>query len=253
MPIISDAIRENNKEYWRVTPAFEHSDEYANITQVFIDDIRKYLCRKRRRRFILSVCTYLVDICQHVNGEKWPVELQLLSASFRELMKSGYNEKTSSLRTLALHNVNFANRTNIYHTVAYTVSAYCLDPVRPPLGVLERIGYNVCNTAEFRDTVQKIMWLSSRDKTNAAIKWQDGWFSSTVVGLAQAIKKTAAFDRLPILADALEEAGCVDKTLLAICRQTTWFPPYMYFLEILNGGAKWMKTQTKGNNNEVFH
>jgi len=44
------------------------------------------------------------------------------------------------------------------------------------------------------------------------------WLSSTAVSLAQSIYEDRAFDRLPILADALEEAGCDDPELLAHCR-----------------------------------
>jgi hypothetical protein len=40
------------------------------------------------------------------------------------------------------------------------------------------------------------------------------WLNSTVVQLASGIYVEGAFDRLPILADALEEAGCDDQALL---------------------------------------
>jgi hypothetical protein len=40
-----------------------------------------------------------------------------------------------------------------------------------------------------------------------------------VVKLAQSIYDDRAFDRLPLLADALEEAGCHDADILAHCRQ----------------------------------
>ena len=51
---------------------------------------------------------------------------------------------------------------------------------------------------------------------NAAwLAWNDG----TVPKLAQAIYDERAFDRLPVLADALEEAGCHDPDILAHCRQ----------------------------------
>ena len=46
------------------------------------------------------------------------------------------------------------------------------------------------------------------------LRWNDG----TVVKLARAIYNDRAFDRLPILADALEEAGCSDQDLLGHCR-----------------------------------
>ena len=44
------------------------------------------------------------------------------------------------------------------------------------------------------------------------------WNGGTVAKLAHAIYHEAAFDRLPILADALEEAGCHDSALLSHLR-----------------------------------
>ena len=45
------------------------------------------------------------------------------------------------------------------------------------------------------------------------------WRTSNVVGLAQSIYADRAFDRLPILADALEDAGCDNADILNHCRQ----------------------------------
>lgn len=45
------------------------------------------------------------------------------------------------------------------------------------------------------------------------------WNGGTVVKLARAIYEDRTFDRLPILADALEEAGCDNADILAHCRQ----------------------------------
>jgi hypothetical protein len=44
------------------------------------------------------------------------------------------------------------------------------------------------------------------------------WNGGTAVKLARAIYDERAFDRLPILADALEEAGCTDADILSHCR-----------------------------------
>jgi hypothetical protein len=45
------------------------------------------------------------------------------------------------------------------------------------------------------------------------------WDGGTVRKLAQAIYDERAFERLPVLADALEEAGCADSAVLSHCRQ----------------------------------
>jgi hypothetical protein len=44
------------------------------------------------------------------------------------------------------------------------------------------------------------------------------WLTSTAVSLAEGIYADRAFDRLPILADALQDAGCEDEQVLAHCR-----------------------------------
>jgi hypothetical protein len=46
------------------------------------------------------------------------------------------------------------------------------------------------------------------------LTWNDG----TIPKLAQGIYDERAFDRLPILADALEESGCSDQDILGHCR-----------------------------------
>jgi hypothetical protein len=50
------------------------------------------------------------------------------------------------------------------------------------------------------------------------VSLQTTWLTSTVVRLAQTFYEDHAFDRLPILADALEEAGCTDATILGHLR-----------------------------------
>ena len=45
------------------------------------------------------------------------------------------------------------------------------------------------------------------------------WLTSAVVGLARGVYADRAFDMLPILADAIQDAGCEDEHLLGHCRR----------------------------------
>jgi hypothetical protein len=47
---------------------------------------------------------------------------------------------------------------------------------------------------------------------------EPGWLTSTAAGLASGIYAERAFDLLPVLADALQDAGCGDADVLAHCR-----------------------------------
>jgi hypothetical protein len=44
------------------------------------------------------------------------------------------------------------------------------------------------------------------------------WLTPTVTAVAQGVYADRAFDRLPVLADALEDAGCTDASILDHCR-----------------------------------
>jgi hypothetical protein len=57
----------------------------------------------------------------------------------------------------------------------------------------------------FRPATANRVWLT----------WNDG----AIPKLAHAVYDERAFDRLPVLADALEEAGCTDAAILGHCRQ----------------------------------
>lgn len=63
------------------------------------------------------------------------------------------------------------------------------------------------------------------------LAWKDG----TVPKLAQAIYDDRAFDRLPILADALEEAGCTNADILSHCRGSGPHIPGCWALDLILG------------------
>jgi hypothetical protein len=72
----------------------------------------------------------------------------------------------------------------------------------------ERICWEFCN--QFRDVAGNPFRPVVADPA---------WLTPTVVAFAESLYEARAFDRLPILADALEEAGCTSADLLLHCRQ----------------------------------
>lgn len=73
----------------------------------------------------------------------------------------------------------------------------------------------------FRPVTVHASWLA----------WSDG----TVVKLAQGIYADRAFDRLPVLADALEEAGCDNAAILDHCRQPGVHAKGCWVVDLLSG------------------
>jgi hypothetical protein len=61
------------------------------------------------------------------------------------------------------------------------------------------------------------------------------WNGGDLPRLAQAIHDERAFDRLPILADALEDGGCVEESILAHCRQPGEHVPGCWVVDLLLG------------------
>jgi hypothetical protein len=61
------------------------------------------------------------------------------------------------------------------------------------------------------------------------------WNNATVVKLAQAIYSERGFNRLPILADALEEAGCDNDAILSHCRKGGEHAPGCWVVDAVLG------------------
>jgi hypothetical protein len=59
--------------------------------------------------------------------------------------------------------------------------------------------------------------------------------TTTVITLAEAIYGDRAFDRMPILADALEDAGCTNQGILAHCRQEGEHVRGCWVIDLLTG------------------
>jgi hypothetical protein len=74
-----------------------------------------------------------------------------------------------------------------------------------------RCDLEIYNVARWLTELRREPWLD--------VSADPAWLTPTVISLAQAIDAERAFDRLPILADALEDAGCTNADMLNHCRQ----------------------------------
>jgi hypothetical protein len=84
-----------------------------------------------------------------------------------------------------------------------------LNDARDELAETARVAERAVQAALMRDVVGNPLNPASIDSA---------WLTSTVVALAQGIYAERAFDRMPILADALQDAGCDNNTILEHCR-----------------------------------
>ena len=67
------------------------------------------------------------------------------------------------------------------------------------------------------------------------VVFQESWRSETVCALAKSIVAQSAFDRMPILADALEEAGCDSMDVLNHCRLEPFHVAECWVLDAIKG------------------
>src|SRR5262249_12200120 len=63
------------------------------------------------------------------------------------------------------------------------------------------------------------------------------WLTTIVTRLTEAIYRDKTFDRLPILADALEEAGCTSRKLLKHMRSNAEHVRGCWAMELILAGA----------------
>lgn len=76
---------------------------------------------------------------------------------------------------------------------------------------------------EWRDRLERALrpTFSSCPQPVRSTLLDPAWRTDTAVALARGIESTADYQALPILADALEDAGCCEKEMLAHCRSCT--------------------------------
>jgi hypothetical protein len=91
------------------------------------------------------------------------------------------------------------------------------EVVSGPMGAMLRYS-GKAEDAESRQQAALLRCIAGARYRLPRIK--SAWLTSDVVALARGIYEGRAFDRMPILADALQEAGCDNSDILSHCRDT---------------------------------
>jgi hypothetical protein len=68
---------------------------------------------------------------------------------------------------------------------------------------------------------------------SAGPEFDPGWRTPDVLALARGIAADRAWDRLPILADALIEAGCDNEMILNHCGQSTSAGAHPWIVDLI--------------------
>ena len=89
------------------------------------------------------------------------------------------------------------------------------------------------STSKAEQIQQAILFREILGNPYRPISISPAWRTPTVVDLAHAIYAERAFDRMPILGDALEDAGCDQQDILTHCRQPSKHVPGCWVVDLI--------------------
>jgi hypothetical protein len=149
------------------------------------------------------------------------------------------------VREQVIEATRFRNGASLYASLALKLKDKGDEVADQDTSRSVRLRYSTaCNTVQREEEFANLKHGEQRDKMEAAdrkalgrflhdlvgnpfrpYRFEPSWRTSTVVGLAKAILSDRAFDRMPILADALLDADCDEESVLRHCRGTEAHAP----------------------------
>lgn len=90
--------------------------------------------------------------------------------------------------------------------------------------------YGFLQPVTFRPLLREIMGTTLAQRTCL-----EEWRTGTVLSVARGIYQDRAFDHLPVLSDALLDAGCTDEEIIAHCRTDTPHVRGCWVIDLLLG------------------
>ncbi len=163
--------------------------------------------RGRRRRLILcGLCRLLWDALPDETSRRWVEEAERYADGcipLKDLSKLAPSDQSAWKRDMTLTSIRDPQLLR-----AVALGARNPSTVHIPLSTNH--GWLLCFLVrEIFGNPYQVMAFDS------------DWLSSTVIDLARTIYEDHAFERMPILADALMDAGCDNADILDHCRYST--------------------------------
>jgi hypothetical protein len=175
---------------------------------------------RKCRAFGLSLCR---ELTHHFND---PRIANALSATERWIRSDHHNDLDLA-RRLAIRGHQAARQGLASGNSVQAVAALCVVQLttlrfpHPSLDDLVQNAQSICSSvakrSEFRAKQAELLREVFQHHF-IPVNFDRRWLTSTVVDLATMIYEEAAYDRMPILADALMDAGCDNEEMIAHCQ-----------------------------------
>ena len=188
---------------------------------LFLENRRSY------RKFRL----FAVACCRRI----WPLMPEQRSRQIVEVAERDADDVADPEELVEVLDAAPVDLEGIDATEAAAYAAVC-DDVQSAAGLSADYAAAAADEVSFSPLPRKITWGTGGIAERAAqaellrcifgnpfrpLTLNPSWVTPTVTGLVETIYQERAFDLLPILADALEEAGCDNSDILHHCRGNT--------------------------------
>jgi hypothetical protein len=166
-------------------------------------------CRLIWEHFRDSRLTDAVEIAERfADGLASKEELRLAGGTFRPMSFSEYDPEEPGVHRLTAASMAFATTQDSPLAMAFWITDYPF-PLAGYRGTREEANALICSV--FRDIFGNPF---------RPLAFDPAWRTSTAVALARQIYESRDFSPMPILADALQDAGCDNDDVLNHCRDT---------------------------------
>lgn len=187
------------------------------------EEIDKALRIRRSQLFAIACCRRIWHLLEDPRLRE-AVEIYEAGAEFQRMPRTYFSQFQDLIGAVGQsHDYGDAALDNARLAVDYLgYGQLCCEKAAEAMA-FDREHIDGPNWYEAHDAERKVQSDLFRDIVGnpfQSVKLDPSWLTPNVVDLARTIYEERAFDRLPILSDALMDAGCEDEQILAHCRTT---------------------------------